>query len=222
MPGEPAPVSAPVRLVIADDHPIFREGLKKLLESELGFSVVGEAADGEAAIQATKTLDPDVLLLDMAMPRMGGLETLPGLEGLRTRVIILTAAISESAILRAIQLGARGVVLKEVATRQLLTDIGRVMRGEYVVGEEVMGNLVGALRRPDVAQSSRRFSLTPRESEIVAAVVGGRSNKDIAVHLSISVQTVKHHLTSIFDKTGVSSRLELALFAVRHGLAGRD
>lgn len=218
----PVPLPTPdvpgsVRIVIADDHPIFRDGLKKLLESEPGFVVVGQAADGVEAVRLARTLAPEVMLLDLAMPRLGGLESLAALEQGSTRVMILTAAISESAIYRAIQLGARGVVLKESATRKLVDDIRRVVAGGYVVGDEVLDNLVDAVRRAGAAPK-RPFNLTPRELEIIVAVATGRSNRDIASQLAISVQTVKHHLTSIFDKTGVSSRVELALFAVRQGL----
>ena len=211
-----------VRIVIADDHPIFRDGLKGLLDSEPGFQVVGEAADGVEAVKATQTLRPDVLLLDVAMPRMGGLDTLSALAGSPTRVIMLAASISESAVLKAIQLGARGVVLKEAATRQLLEGIHRVVSGKYVVGDGAVECLAEALRRPLAGPNDRRFNLTRRELDIVAAIVAGHSNKDIADHLTISVQTVKHHLTSIFDKTGVSSRLELALFSVSHRLVGEE
>jgi two-component system nitrate/nitrite response regulator NarL len=213
--------SSHVRIVIADDHTIFRDGLRKLLESEPAFAVVGEAEDGVEAINVAQALEPDVLLLDLAMPRMGGLDSLAAMRGLQTRVIILTAAISEAAILRAIQLGARGVVLKEVATRQLLENIRRVVNGECVMGGEVLDDLVDAIRRPG-SDPGRRYNLTPRELDIIAAVVAGQTNKEIANQLSISIQTVKHHLTSVFDKTGVSSRLELALFAMRHQLVNED
>lgn len=211
-----------VRIVIADDHPIFRAGLRGLLESEPKFRVVGEVADGVDAVKATQALRPDVLLLDVAMPRMGGLDALSALSGSPTRVIMLAASISEAAVLKAVQMGARGVLLKETATRQLLETIHRVVGGKCVLGEGAMDYLAGALRRPSAGQDERRFNLTRRELDIIAAVVAGQSNKDIADHLAISVQTVKHHLTSIFDKTGVSSRLELALFAVGHHLVGDE
>jgi two-component system nitrate/nitrite response regulator NarL len=210
-----------VRVVIADDHPIFHDGLKKLLESEPGFTVVGEAEDGVDAIKAVQTASPDVLLLDVAMPRLGGLETLSAIQGLPTRVLILTAAISEASIVRALQLGARGIVLKEAATRQLLDGIRRVVNGKYVVGEGAVESLAEAIGRP-ASERERRYSLTRRELDIIAAIVAGESNKEIADQLSISVQTVKHHLTSIFDKTGVSSRLELALFAVNQRLVAEE
>jgi DNA-binding NarL/FixJ family response regulator len=210
-----------VRIVIADDHPIFRDGLRKLLESEPGFAVVGEAHDGLTAVRAVEALSPDLLLLDVAMPRLGGIEALATLQGRHTHVLILTAGISDAAVVRAFQLGARGVVLKEAATRQLLTGIRRVIAGKFVVGEGAVESMAEALARP-ANDRERRFNLTRRELEIIGAIVAGHTNKEIANELSISIQTVKHHLTSIFDKTGVSSRLELALFAVDHRIIGEE
>lgn len=211
-----------VRVVIADDHPIFRDGLRKLLESEAGFRVVGEAADGVTALRIAEQERPDVLLLDVAMPRMGGLEVLAAIRALVGKVIILTAAISEANVLRAIQLGASGIVLKETASRQLLTDIRRVIAGDFALGADVLGEMASVIARETKSGSVRPFKLTVREVELVTAVAGGQSNKEIADRMGISVQTVKHHLTSIFDKTGVSSRLELALFALRRGLVSGD
>jgi DNA-binding NarL/FixJ family response regulator len=217
-PSEPA---GPVRIVIADDHPIFRDGLRKLLESEPGFSVVGEAEDGIDAITVVRTLHPDVLLLDIAMPRLGGLETLSALQGLPTSVLVLTAAITDMDVARALRLGARGVVLKEAATRQLLDGIRRVVRGQFVVGDSAAETTAEAIQRP-ASERARLYGLTRRELDIITAIVAGESNKEVAERLSISIQTVKHHLTNIFDKTGVSSRLELALFAVSQRLIGED
>jgi two-component system, NarL family, nitrate/nitrite response regulator NarL len=206
-----------IRIAIADDHQIFRDGLKRLLESEPGFKVVAEAADGVEAIRVTRQTSPDVLLLDVAMPRMGGIDviSIPDLQA--TRVIFLTAAIEPSELLRAVQHGARGVVLKESATRTLIDGIYRVMEGKLLIGSEIADDLAHAVRQSG-SQRERPFGLTPREIEIVEAVTAGDSNRDIAVRLDISLQTVKHHLTKVFDKTGTSSRLELALFALRHGI----
>ncbi len=210
-----------IRILIADDHPIFRDGLRKLLETEPGFQVVGEAADGVEAIKLVQQLKPDILLLDLAMPRLPGLETLRELTSVdwSVRTIILTAAIEKPQIVEALQLGARGVVMKESATAMMLKSIRSVMDGEFWVGRESVSNLVNLLRETTAAPPKpKKFGLTSRELEVVAAIVSGYTNKDIAQKFSISEQTVKHHLTSIFDKLGVANRLELALFAVNNRL----
>ena len=216
----------PTRIVIADDHPIFRDGLRRLLETEPDLKVVGEACDGAEAVKLAKQLKPDILLLDLAMPRHPGLEALREMNSASNqnavRVILLTAAAEKNQIVEALQLGARGVVLKDSATQLLLKAIHTVMAGEYWVGRESVSNLVQYLRT--LVQSSgeearqKKFGLTPRELEIVSAVVAGYSNKETAEYFKISEDTVKHHLSNIFDKLGVSTRLELALFAVNQSL----
>jgi len=216
----------PIRILIADDHPIFRDGLRRLLEAESQLVVIGEACDGAEAVKLARQLKPDILLLDLAMPRHPGLEALREMNSSANqqpvRVILLTAAAEKNQIVEALQLGARGVVLKDSATQLLLKAIETVMSGEYWVGRESVSNLVQYLRM--LVQSSgeearqKKFGLTPRELEIVSAVVAGYANKEIAEYFKISEDTVKHHLSNIFDKLGVSTRLELALFAVNQSL----
>jgi DNA-binding NarL/FixJ family response regulator len=214
----------PVRILIADDHPIFRDGLKRLLESEGEFKVIGEACDGVEAVTMARQLIPEIMLLDLAMPRRQGLETLRELasDARSVRVILLTAAAEKEQIVEALQLGARGVVLKDSATQILLKSIRAVMNGEYWVGRESVSNLVQYLKTlvtpPSAFPQRNKYRLTPRELEIIAAVVAGFANKEIAQYFKISEDTVKHHLSNIFDKVGVSSRLELALFAVNQSL----
>jgi two-component system, NarL family, nitrate/nitrite response regulator NarL len=213
-----------IRILIADDHPIFRDGLKRLLESNREFKVVGEACDGVDAVTLVRQLKPEILLLDLAMPRRAGLEALRemGSEPLSARVILLTAAAEKDQIVEALQLGARGVVLKDSATQILLKSIRAVMNGEYWVGRESVSNLVQYLRGLVDSSSydarKKKYGLTPRELEVISAVVAGYANKEIAQHFKISEDTVKHHLSNIFDKVGVSTRLELALFAVNQSL----
>jgi len=204
--------------VIADDHPIFRDGLRRLLEAEPDLKVIGEACDGTEAVKMARQLKPDIMLLDLAMPRMPGLEALRELStgpAHSVRVILLTAAAEKKQIVEALQLGARGVVLKDSATQLLLKSIHTVMSGEYWVGRESVSNLV---QSSGEEAKQKKFGLTPRELEIVSAVVAGYSNKEIAEYFKISEDTVKHHLSNIFDKLGVSTRLELALFAVNQDL----
>jgi two-component system, NarL family, nitrate/nitrite response regulator NarL len=215
------------RVLIADDHATFRDSVRKLIESENGFSVAGEAGDGSEAVKKTRELQPDVLLLDLAMPGRNGLEALRELASSKcpAHTIVLTAAIDKSELVEALRLGARGVVLKDSAIEVLPEALHSVMAGQYWVARETVGGLIEALRSvvsPPESRSDSKFDLTERELEIVEAVVEGYSNKDIASQFSISEHTVKHHLSSIFDKLGVDSRLELALFALNHELVRRN
>jgi two-component system nitrate/nitrite response regulator NarL len=214
-----------VRILIADDHPMFRDALRNLLEQERGYHVVGEAADGGEVIEQVKELKPGLLLLDLAMPQMSGLDVLRSLSDLSSevRIIVLTAAIERAQVVEALKLGARGVILKDMAPTLLFKGIRAVLAGEYWVGHGDVADLVDSLRAGKAAASPEAsngngFHLSPRELEIVAAIVEGCTNKDIARTFSLSEQTVKHHLTNIFAKVGVSNRLELAFFALQHRL----
>lgn len=216
----------PVTIVIADDHPILRDGLMKLLDSEPDMRVLGAAGDADEAVRLVRDLSPDVLLLDLAMPKRSGLDVLrelaPGQDDVR--VVILAASIDDAQMIEALELGARGVMLKESATDLLFKCIRTVVAGQYWVGREAVSELVQGLRRARERRKERaasRFGLTDRQIDIVKAVVAGQNNREIAETLDISEDTVKQHLTSIFDKCGVSSRVELALFAVDHHLVER-
>jgi two-component system, NarL family, nitrate/nitrite response regulator NarL len=208
-------------VLIADDHPIFCAGVRALLEVDGRLAVVGEARNGHEAVEMTLGLEPDVAFLDLQMPVMGGLEALAEIRrrGSPARVVMLTAAIDRKQIFEALRLGARGVLLKDAAPELLHRSVQAVLAGQYWVGQESMSDLVQYLCDLSAGpRESRRYGLTPREREIVAAVADGLTNRDIARQLSRSEDTIKHHLSNVFDKVGVSNRLELALFAIEHDL----
>jgi len=216
---------ASIRVVLVDDHPIFREGLRKLLESDMGMEVCGEAGDVNSALDAVRKLTPDVLLLDMAMPSASGLEVLRLLdyETTATRSLVLTASIARGEAVQALQLGARGVVLKAAASQVLSAAIHTVLAGGFWIDSAAFADVESCLRkllgRTPLGEGGNDFDLTAREQEILTALVDGSSNRDIAERFGVSEVTVKHHLNSIFDKCGTSNRVELVLFALRHGLA---
>ncbi len=212
-----------VRILIADDHPIFCAGLRRLLEVEPGFDIVCEARDGIEAVEMVASLRPDLVLLDQAMPRMEGIEVVHELtqRGIASRFILLTAAISRQRTVEALRLGAHGIVLKEAASDLLFRAIRAVMNGQTWVGRETVSDIVDYMRGKPSGPDHRKFRLTPREQQVVAAVVSGMTNKDIARQFAVSEDTIKHHVSNIFDKVGVSNRLELALVALEHELVER-
>jgi DNA-binding NarL/FixJ family response regulator len=212
-----------IRIVIADDHPVVRIGVRNMLQSDAGLEVIGEASDGDEAITGTLELLPDILLLDLQMPRLPGLEAMRAImSGSPTvKILLLTSTITTQQIIEALQIGARGIVLKDALADHLTTAIRAVSSGDYWIGGKRVVNLVGALHelmQAAAVPERKTYGLTPRELEVVGCIVEGCSNRDIAKQFSISEETVKRHLSNIFDKTGVSTRLELALFAIAHQL----
>jgi two-component system nitrate/nitrite response regulator NarL len=212
---------APARILIAGDHPIFRDGLKRLLETEPGLQVVGEAGDGASTLQRVRQLKPDLLLFDLALPT-AGLDILRGLAAtsMLPRTIVLAGSLGTKELLIALKLGVRGIVLKESTTRSLCDSIRRVLANHCALGPDQVDDLVSAVvgSPGDGLVRRNRFHLTPRQLQIVSAVAFGETNKEVAEQFSISEETVKRHLSNIFDKLGVFSRLELAIFALNHGL----
>lgn len=216
--------SSAIRILIAENHGIFRDGLRKLLDATPGFRVIGEAADEVEAVELARQLKPDILLLGLVTSRHWNLQAARELESLTVpvRVVLLAATIDKGGLIEALRIGVRGIVPKESATRLLIKGIRTVMAGQYWLGcrgtSDVVGALRGLLSPPNCEAAPRNVRLTTRELEIVWTLVAGYKNKDIAQKFSLSEHTVKHHLTNIFDKVGVSNRLELALFAIKHDL----
>ena len=210
----------PIRIVIADEHQIFRQDLRRSLESEPGLQILGEASDAHGAVQMARQSNPDILLIDFALSQRFDLKALN--EAARrlspVRVVVTLAAIEKTHLVEAFRLGAHGVVLKGSTPRVLLKSIRSVMAGQYWLEGDSVGVLVEALRESlahsNGTKSAKDYGLTRREVDIITKIASGRSNKEVGEEFAISERTVKHHLTNIFCKVGVSSRLQLALFAV--------
>ena len=231
-----------IRIVLADDHPIVRDGLKKMLSLESDLEVVGEANDGREALEQIQMHEPDVLLLDLRMPNLDGLGALQTLQHInrKTRVIILTASEDKNEFVQAMKLGCSGIVLKQTAPELIVKSIRKVNDGEIwldshttaavmrqfatVGGESGIssgsssGSSSSGMSSSNQGKVRERSPLSAREREIVGLVAQGYKNKEMAEKMFISEQTVKNHLHNIFDKLGVSDRLELALYAIHKGL----
>ena len=210
-----------ITLLIADDHAIFRNGLRKLLDSEEEITVIGEARNGAECIRMLGKLKPDILLLDLRMPDKDGFAVLEevNFNTIPTRVIVLTAAEDDRDVIRAMHLGARGVLLKESAIDLLVKSIYRVHAGEIWLDSRMTAEVIDTFSASSKsgARGEKRL-LSDREMEIVQLVTQGFQNKEIGKELFISENTVKNHLHNIFDKIGVSDRLEMMLYAIHHGL----
>ncbi len=213
-----------IHVLIASEHPVFRDGLRQLLEAEPGFEVVGLASSGTATLQLARKLKPEIALCDLAMSSGAAWEILKGLApSPSVRTIILSAVPDPEPVQEALRLGVRGVISKQSPINVLVRCMRSVMAGEYWVEGESAPTPAEALREfTSFPPPARKFGITPRELEVIAAVVSGRTNRLVAEKLSLSEQTVKHQLTNIFDKLGVSGRLELAVFAANHRLISTD
>jgi two-component system, NarL family, nitrate/nitrite response regulator NarL len=210
-----------IRILVADDHAIFRDGLRKLLEVADDIQIIGEASNGVECTKMLAKLKPDILLLDLRMPEKDGLGVLEevNFDTLPTRVIVLTAAEDDRDVVRAMRLGARGVVLKQSASDLLVKAIHKVADGEIWLDNRMTAEVIDAFKKSsESGQRREKPLLSEREKEIVQLVAQGFRNREIGEKLFISEQTVKNHLHNIFDKLGVSDRLELALYAIHHRL----
>jgi len=216
--------SRPVQILIADDDPIVRQVVRAVLGENTACAILGEAEDGRQACEMVAQQAPDILLLDLLMPHLPGLETLRQLTASATGVhtILLCSSISSRQVLEALQLGARGVVLKHNVA-ELLPAIEAVMAGKYWIQGKSVSNVVQVvddlMRAGKESGAANRFRLTARELQIIALITQGYTNRDLAQALRITEETVKRHLTNIYNKVGMSNRLELALFAIEHGVA---
>jgi two-component system, NarL family, nitrate/nitrite response regulator NarL len=216
-----------IRVVLADDHPIVRDGLRKLLTLEEDIEVVGEASDGREVVQVVQETRPDVLILDLRMPYMDGLATLQALQQLerKVRVIVLTASEDKNEFVQAMKLGCSGIVLKQTAPELIVKSIRKVNSGEIWLDSHTTAAVMRQFASPSEMMNGsgpgkgrERSPLSQREREIVSLVAQGYKNREMAEKMFISEQTVKNHLHNIFDKLGVSDRLELALYAIHKGL----
>jgi DNA-binding NarL/FixJ family response regulator len=221
--GAETPQSVRIRVVLADDHPIVRDGLRKLLSLEDDIDVVGEASDGREVLQIVQQNEPDVVLLDLRMPNLDGLSALQALQQMnkKARVIVLTASEDKNEFVQAMKLGCSGIVLKQTSPELIVKSIRKVFAGEIWLDSHTTAAVMRQFAAPGEViggKGRERSPLSAREREIVSLVAQGYKNKEMAEKMFISEQTVKNHLHNIFDKLGVSDRLELALYAIHKGL----
>ena len=212
-----------ITVLLVDDHTLFRSGIRFLLQRHADFQVVGEAADGVEGVKRAKQLDPDVVLLDLHMPGISGLETLQLLLQDRPQAAVLMLTVSEDAedLSAALQAGARGYLIKNIDADYLVRALRRAAAGEAVVAEAMTAKLVAQLKgasQPRTENQSGLDKLTPREREILICLARGESNKVIARNLSVAESTVKIHVQNVLKKLHLSSRVQAAVFAVEHGL----
>ncbi|MEZ5366672.1 MAG: response regulator transcription factor [Bryobacterales bacterium] len=214
--------SRKIKIALADDHTIFRDGLRRLLQLEPDFDIVAEAEDGSEVPDILKDQSPDILLLDLKMPGLDGLSVLQRLQAQKhkTKIIVLTASDDEGEYVQAMKYGTCGIVLKQTATDLLIKSIRKVYEGEIWLDAKTTAAVMRQFASPSDPGPRERDKprLSNREREIVALVAQGFKNKEIAERMFISEQTVKNHLHNIFDKLGVSDRLELALYAIHRNI----
>jgi DNA-binding NarL/FixJ family response regulator len=199
-----------ISVLIVDDHPVVRQGLRALLEVQDDMAVAGEAGDGPAAISLAESLRPDIVLLDLKLPGMDGVAVLRPLRAAGLRVLVLTSATEPSTAAAAVRAGAAGVVYKDIDPAALVRAIRSVHDGNVLLAPEAVGSLI---------RGSRADTLTAREREVLAGIADGKSNREIARLLRVSEKTVKAHVSAVLAKLGVQDRTQAAVYAVRHGKA---
>ena len=209
--------SPSIRILLVDDHALFRKGIASLLTSEPGFDVIGEAGDGVQAVALAQELMPDLILMDVNMPRGGGLDATRRIaEALPyVKIVMLTVSDSDEDLFDAVRCGAQGYLLKKIEPKALFDTLRGVMRGEASISRMMAAKLMGELRRDG---TDRAPELSPRETEVLKLVAQGQSNKEIATALEIAENTVKNHLKNILEKLHLENRVQAATFALRQGL----
>lgn len=216
-------MSETIRVLIADDHTVVRGGLVALLEDVDGIEVIGEAADGQEAVLKTRAMKPDVILMDLAMPRKTGIEAIEEIkqENPNARIVVLTSYSDDDKVFAAIKAGALGYLLKETSTQDLLQAIRDVYHGESSLHPAIARKLIRELNRPTSLPPSDE-PLTEREAEVLVLVARGLSNQDIADKLIISERTVRTHVSNILSKLHLANRTQAALYALKEGLTSLD
>ena len=210
-----------IRIIIADDHIVLREGTRELLQKESDLEVVGEAGDGEETVELVKKLKPDVAIVDIAMPKLNGIEATKQIKAISpsTAVLILTGYDNDQYVFALLEAGAAGYLLKDVRGQEVINAVRAVRAGESVlhpvVARKALDHFVRTKNRP---QAQQLPALTDREIEVLRLAARGRGNKEIAKELSLSVRTVQTHLGNIFNKLAVSSRIEAVIFGLKNGL----
>lgn len=216
---------APIRILLAEDHILVRESLRQYIEKESDLEVVGEAGDGEQMVDLASKLKPDMIIADIAMPKLNGIEATKQLkeQNLQIPVLILSAYDLDQYVFPVLEAGAAGYLLKDISGQELIESIRRVNRGDSVLHPAIMSKVMQRFRGPSSGQASPSLDiLTERETEVLTLAARGKSNKEIAEELSVSVRTVEAHLGHIFTKLDVSSRTEAVILALRKGWVGLD
>jgi DNA-binding NarL/FixJ family response regulator len=211
----------PIRVLLVDDHLLFRRGIASLLSTEDGFEVAGEAGDGLEAIEKAGTVMPDVVLMDLNMPRMSGLEATRRIKTALpyTRIVMLTISEDEQDLFEAVKAGAQGYLLKKIEPQALFSTLRGVMLGEASFSRAMAAKLLREMVRQSGQKAASSEDLTAREKEVLGLVAQGKTNKEIAVALSLAENTVKNHLKNILEKLHLENRVQAAMFAMRKGLA---
>jgi NarL family two-component system response regulator LiaR len=216
-------MTEPIRVLIADDHAVVREGLRALISTEPGIEVVGEAADGQEAVAGVRSLQPDVVLLDLVMPHKSGIQAISEItrENPKARIIVLTSFADDDKVFPAIKAGALGYLLKDSSPQELLQAVRDVHRGEPSLDPTIALKLIREVRQPTKLPSAAE-PLTEREMKVLRLVARGLTNQEIADLLSISERTVRTHVGNILAKLHLANRTQAALYALREGLASLE